>query len=59
MSRKVYGNLTVKIIIEVDDTYTDIDIASTAFLSDYNFEAEEGASIVDTEITNFEITDCK
>lgn len=57
MSRKIYGKLTVRIVIEVDDTYTEEDITSTAFLSDYNFEASDGTTIVDTEITEFEITD--
>lgn len=59
MSRTIHGTLTVSITVEVDDTFTEEDIASTAFIADYNFEAVEGASIVDTEIKEFEITDSK
>ena len=42
-----------------DDDYEDAAIMSTEFISDYSFEASEGASIVSTEITDIEITDAK
>ena len=59
MTRKVYADLTVKVIVEFDDDYEDAAIMSTEFISDYSFEASEGASIVSTEITDIEITDAK
>lgn len=57
--RKIYGNLTVRIVVEVDDSYDDDDILSTAFIEDYQFWAADSASIVDTEIAEFEVTDSK
>lgn len=57
--RKIYGNLTVRIVVEVDDSYDDDDILSTAFIEDYQFWPTDSASIVDTEITDFEVTDSK
>jgi len=57
--KKLYGFLQVRIIVEVDDTFTDTDIASTSFIEDYEFVAVDGASFVDTEIVDFDITDSK
>ena len=55
--RKVYVNLTVRLIIQAEEG---IEISDIIDEMDYSFKADtEGAEIVDTEIQEHEITDSK
>ena len=53
MSRKVYVNVTVRLIVAVED---DVEISDVIDELDYNFSSgTDGADIVETEITNHEV----
>jgi len=55
--RKVYVNVTTKIIVEADEG---VDIEEVMSELDYNFEDTTGkANVIDTEITDYDITDSK
>lgn len=57
MSRKVYCTVTVKMILQCED---DVDVHEAVNEMDYNFvKASEGVEIIDTEVTDCEITDSK
>ena len=57
MARKVYVDVTVRLIINADEGIEICDVISEL---DYNFTSQtEGAEIEDTEITNHEVTDSK
>ena len=56
-SRKVYVNLTVKLIMVVDEG---VEVSDVVNELDYNFSDTTGsADIEDTSIEDFEITDSK
>ena len=55
--RKVYVNVTVRLIIRADEG---AEISNILDEMDYNFSDTTGkANIEDTEITNYDITDSK
>jgi len=55
--RKVYINVTVRLIMDVEEG---ISIDNVMSDMDYNFTpSDETAEIVDTEITEWQITDSK
>ena len=55
--RKVYVNLTVRLILNVDDG---VEISDVIDELDYDFSDNTGsADIVDTEIVDHEVTDSK
>lgn len=56
MERKVYVNVTTRLIISVDEGQ---DVEEVLQNMDYNFTASDSddATIEDTEITEWEITD--
>lgn len=56
--RKVYINVTTRLIIQADETQ---DIQEVLENMDYSFTAspDDDADIVDTEITDWEIEDSK
>ena len=57
MSRKVYVNVTVRLVIRADEG---VDISNVIDEADYSFKSNNpGADIEDTEIVNTEITDSK
>lgn len=57
MSRKVYVNVTTRLIINMDEGIKVSDVVSEM---DYNFSSQtEGAEIVDTEIRDHEVKDSK
>lgn len=58
MSRKVYVKLEVNLIILVDD---DTQVADVIDNMDYNFTAsyDDNATITDSEVIDFQITDVK
>ena len=57
MSRKVYVNVTVRLVIRADEG---VDISNVIDEADYSFMSNNpGADIEDTEIVNTEITDSK
>jgi len=57
MSRKVYVNVTTRLIINADDG---VDIDEVIQEMDYHFDSQvDGADIEDTEIVEHEITDSK
>ena len=57
MSRKVYVNVTVRVIMEVEN---DVEISDVISEMDYSFTSSTtGADIVETEISDYEVTDSK
>lgn len=55
--RKVYVDVTVKLILEMDEG---IELDEVINELDYSFTSTiESATVVDSEIDNFEITDSK
>jgi hypothetical protein len=57
MDRKVYVNVTVRLIIRADEG---IDINNVLEDMEYDFTSQtEGADIEDTEVQDWEITDSK
>ena len=57
MSRKVYVNVTARLIIRANDDQNIEDVLENM---DYSFTSQsDGADIEDTEITDWEITDSK
>lgn len=57
MSRKVYVNVTTRLIIRADE---DVEIEGVLENMDYGFTSQtDGAEIEDTEIQDWEITDSK
>jgi len=58
MSRKVYVKLEVNLIMLVDD---DTQVADVIDNMDYNFNAsdDDNATITDSEVIDFQITDVK
>lgn len=57
MSRKIYVNITTRIIIRADD---DADVDDVINELDYSFSDTTGkAQVEDTNITDYEITDSK
>ncbi|WP_291395323.1 hypothetical protein [Acinetobacter sp.] len=58
MARKIYVNVTVRLIIRADE---DQNIDEVLENMDYNFTASESddADIEDTEITDWELVDSK
>lgn len=57
MSRKVYVELKVRLIIEAEE---DVKIGSVISEMDYNFTSNtDNADIIDTDIQEFSVTDSK
>ena len=57
MSRKVYVNVTARLIIRANDDQNIEDVLENM---DYSFTSQsDGADIEDTEITDWKITDSK
>lgn len=57
MSRKVYVEVTSRLIVEMDEG---IEVSNVIDEMDYDFNSQtEGADIVDTTIESYEITDSK
>lgn len=57
MSRKVYVNVTTRLIIVMED---DVDITDVISEMDYDFRSgTENATVLDTELRDFDITDSK
>ena len=57
MSRKVYVEVTSRLIVEMDEG---IEVSNVIDEMDYDFNSQtEGADIVDTTIEGYEITDSK
>jgi hypothetical protein len=57
MSRKVYLELKIKVVLDVEDTATVTEVIENR---DYVFiPQEDEASVVDTEIRDWKITDSK
>jgi hypothetical protein len=57
MSRKVYVEVTTRLIINADDN---VDIDEVIQEMEYDFISQtEGADIEDTEITSYDTTDSK
>jgi len=57
MDRKVYVNVTVRLIIRADEG---VEINDVLENMEYNFISQtEGADIEDTEVQDWEITDSK
>lgn len=57
MARKVYVNVTTRLIIEVEEG---VEIDDVIQDMDYNFTSKtDNAEIVDTEIREHEVTDAK
>jgi hypothetical protein len=55
--RKVYVDITVKLVLEIDEG---IELGEVINELDYNFTSTiDSATVVDSEIDNFEITDSK
>lgn len=55
--KKVYVQLVIKAIVNVDENVSVLDVVNEM---DYNFTScTNGADIIDTEITNFYVTDSK
>lgn len=55
--RKVYVNVITRLIIEIDEG---VEISDVISEMDYDFNSNtDGANIVDTEITEHEVTDSK
>jgi hypothetical protein len=55
--RKVYVNVTTRLILNMDEGIELDDVISDM---DYSFESTNtGADVVDSEITNYEVTDSK
>jgi len=55
--RKVYVNVTTRLIIEVEEGTEICDVIAAM---DYNFTSQtDNATIVDTEITDHEVTNSK
>ena len=60
MSRKVYVNVTVRLIIDMDDDEDAPEVQEVISEMDYSFTSgHDAADIVDTEIVNHEVTDSK
>lgn len=60
MSRKVYVNVTVRLIINMDDDAAAPEVSDVISEMDYNFTSgHDAADIVDTEIVSHEVTDSK
>lgn len=57
MARKVYVNVTTRLIIRADEGQSIDEVLENM---DYSFTSQSsGADIEDTEITNWEVTDSK
>lgn len=56
MARKMYIEVTTRLIINADDDKTLSDIMNEM---DYEFNSGEGYEVIDTEMTNFEVIDSK
>lgn len=57
MSRKVYVNVTTRLILELEDG---VEVADVISDMDYSFTSgTKNADVVDTEIINHEVTDSK
>lgn len=57
MARKVYVNVTTRIIIDMEEG---IEVSDVISEMDYNFTSNtDNADIVDTEISDFEVIDSK
>jgi len=57
MSRKIYVNVTTRLIIEAEE---DVEVTEVLENMDYNFISQtDNADIVDTEIKDWEVTDSK
>jgi len=57
MSRKVYVNVTARIIMDMDEG---VDVCDVISNMDHSFTSPTGAcDFIDTEIIDYEITDCK
>lgn len=55
--RKIYVNVTTRLIIQADDGVNVDDVLSEM---DYDFTSQtDGAEIIDTEIRDHEVTDSK
>ena len=55
--RKLYINMKIRVIVQADDG---VDIGEVLDEMDYNLNSHtEGADVLDTEITDYEITDSK
>ena len=60
MSRKVYVNVTVRLIINIDDDEDAPEVSDIISEMDYNFTSgHDAADIVDTLICDHEVTDSK
>jgi hypothetical protein len=56
MARKVYLEVKVKVILNLDDDTT---VSKVMEEVDYSFDSGDGFDVLDTEILDYEITDSK
>jgi len=60
MSRKVYVEVKVRLIVRMDDGEDAVQAGNVISEMDYGFTSQtEGADIEDTEITDYLVTDSK
>jgi len=56
MARKVYLEVKVKVILNIDD---DLEVSKAMEEIDYSFNSGDGFDVLDTEMLDYEITNSK